>query len=367
MKAYISLTRSGLRAFFRDRTGLFWSFFFPVFFIVIFGSLFGNSDRNKNEKPFTIGIVLEDRSGASSWVPDVFGNAFTIRKGELKPEQDAMLAGKSNAVIVIPTGFTEHISQGEKVDVQVFYDPTRQQTNPIVTGIIRQMLAGIEQHAPNRESLIEYKDFALTPAGVRKKQDRSIDFIIPGILAMTVIQLGIFTAIPIINMREKGILKRFRATPLPRPTLVASQITIRLIICVIQTMFILFLGSTLYGFRVAGSYPELIGLVVFGALTFVCIGAVLSSIAKTQESGVSLVQLVNLPMMFLSGIFFPPELMGGTVRTISKVLPSTYLADAVRHIALASPSTYSMSTDLMVLSAWLIGGLFIASRVFRWE
>ena len=367
MKAYFSLTRLGLLAFFRDRTALLWSFFFPVFFIVIFGSLFSNRDNNKNEKPFTVGMVLEDKSGASSWVPNVIENAFTVRKGGLKAEQDAMLAGKSSAVIVIPDGFAEHISQGEKVQVQVFYDPSKQQTNAIVTGIIRQMLAGIEKKMTNAPSLIEYKDFALTPKGIQNKPQRSIDFIIPGILAMTVIQLGIFTAIPIINMREKGILKRYRATPLPRPTLVASQITIRLIICVIQTMFILFLGSTLYGFKVAGSYPELIALVIFGALTFVCIGAVLSSIAKTQESGVSLVQLVNLPMMFLSGIFFPPEMMGGTIRTISKALPSTYLADAVRHITLASPSNYSMSTDLLVLGVWLIGGLIVASKVFRWE
>src|SRR5258708_2416164 len=68
MKAYVSLTNAGLRSFFRDRTALFWSFFFPVFFIVIFGSIFSNSDKRKGEKPFTVGIVLEDKTGSSSWV-----------------------------------------------------------------------------------------------------------------------------------------------------------------------------------------------------------------------------------------------------------------------------------------------------------
>src|SRR5262249_34233658 len=158
-----------------------------------------------------------------------------------------------------------------------------------------------------------------------------------------------FTAIPIIIMREKGILKRFRATPLKRQVLVTSQVTQRLAIAFIQTMVILMLGAGMYGFRGAGSWPALIGLIVLGVLSFVCIGAVLASLAKTPESGVSLVQLVNFPMMFLSGIFFPLSIMGGTFKIISAFLPATYLADAIRHVALAAPSNYSMTTDVLVL------------------
>ncbi len=180
-------------------------------------------------------------------------------------------------------------------------------------------------------------------------------------------QLGLFTAIPIISMREKGILKRYRATPLPRPALVGSQITMRLVISLIQTFTIITLGSLVFKFHVQGSWLALIGLVIFGVLTFISIGAVLSAIARTQESGMSMVQLVNFPMMFLSGIFFPLDIMPTFMRPITAILPATYLADALRYVMLSAPSAHSIVTDLTVLAAWLACGMFVAMRTYRWE
>ncbi len=367
MKAYVSLTRAFIKSFLRDRAGLFWSFFFPIFFIIIFGSLFGSSGQKESGKQFTIGLVIEDKSPAVAWVPSVFERAFKLRRGALEVEKGALQSGKSSAIVVIPPDFSAKVVAGEVVKVPVFTDPTQRITGPIVNGIIRNMLAGIEQGMRRQSTLVEMKSESLPPNPEEKGDVRQIDFLIPGILAMTIMQLGLFTAIPIIIMREKGILKRFRATPLRRHVLVSSQVTQRLAIAFIQTMVILLLGTGMYGFHVSGSWPALIGIIVLGVLSFICIGAVLASIAKTPESGVSIVQLVNFPMMFLSGIFFPLSIMGGTFRTISNFLPATYLADAIRHVTMAAPSTYSMTTDVFVLLGWLVGGLFVAAKVFRWE
>jgi ABC-2 type transport system permease protein len=107
--------------------------------------------------------------------------------------------------------------------------------------------------------------------------------------------------------------------------------------------------------------------VIGGTLTFISIGAVLSALAKTQESGISMVQLVNFPMMFLSGIFFPISLMPDGLRPFIEALPSTHLADLMRHVMLASPPSFTVAKSLAVLGAWLVGALILASRVFRWE
>jgi ABC-2 type transport system permease protein len=79
------------------------------------------------------------------------------------------------------------------------------------------------------------------------------------------------------------------------------------------------------------------------------------------------VQLTNLLMMFLSSLFFPPELTPPYLRPVRDALPATHLADALRHVTLAAPSAYSMTTNLLVMVAWLAASLLLAARIFRWE
>ncbi len=369
MTAFLKMTQAGLKSFLRDRSGLFWSFFFPVFFIVIFGSVFGRAGNRDQSLRFQIGLVTTGLPIDAAWIPDVFKKVpvFTVHEGALEAEKRALIRGDRRAVVVFPPDLIDHIQIGQPAEIQVYYDPAQEQTSRTVVGIVEQVLAGIDKGLSGSPTLLQVRQMPVAPDGARELNLRGIDYLLPGILAMTIMQLGLFTAIPIINMREKGILKRLRATPLPRSTLVTSQIAQRLVIGVIQTFTIIAIGMFLYRFRVSGSWLALMGVVVLGVLTFICIGAILASIARTQESGVSLVQLVNLPMMFLSGLFIPMEFIPRYLLPVSQALPATYLADALRAIMLSAPSAHSLTTDLAVIVAWLLGSLFLAARLFRWE
>jgi ABC-2 type transport system permease protein len=366
MKAYINLVRSGLKAFVRDRAGLFWSFFFPLFFIFIFGSIFGNKEAAKDLR-IPVDLVLQDKSPAVAWVT----KALSHRPLDVKQVDDLQKAkldlgkGEVKAVIVFPDGFADKMQAGKTTDVTIYTDPSQQQMSAMAGGIIQQYIVEMDKHMSNTPTLL--KPVLASVTATKKDEQGGINFLLPGILAMTVMQLGLFTAIPLINMREKGILKRFRATPLPRSTLVASQVTQRLVIGVIQTLTIITVGVLAFKFEMKGSWPVLLALVIFGVLTFISIGAVLASIAKTQESGISLVQLVNFPMMFLSGLFFPIEILPKFFGPVVKIMPATYLADMLRHVMVNAPLAHPVTTDLAVLGGWLIGGLFIASRMFKWE
>jgi ABC-2 type transport system permease protein len=141
----------------------------------------------------------------------------------------------------------------------------------------------------------------------------------------------------------------------------------RLVIAVVQTMILIIIGKAMYGFDVSGSWPGLIGLVVFGALTFISIGAVISSTAKTQESGMPIVQLVNMPMMFLSGLFFPVEILPKAIQWISSFLPATYLADALRNVTTSAPLAHPIFVDLGAMALWMAICLAVATRIFKWE
>jgi ABC-2 type transport system permease protein len=369
VKAYWKLTAAGLKAFVRDRSALFWSFFFPLFFLVLFGSFFGRQGGGGGFR-VSVGLVLPDASPASAWVPGVFRKVpvFELHQGTLAAEMRELREGHRRVVVVFPADFAARLQAREPAAVAIHYDPSQQQTAQAALGAVRQVLDGIDRQASGRTPLLQVRETALPPAGdASARRPQAIDFLLPGILGMMLMQLGLFTAIPIINMREKGILKRLRATSLPRWALVGSQVTQRLVIGLVQTLILVGLGTALFHFHVVGSWLALAGLAVFGILTFIALGAVLASIAKTQESGAPLVQLVNVPMMFLSGLFFPPEMMPRYLQPVSDALPATHLADALRQVTVAAPPAYAMTTDLAVMGAWLVGSLLLAARLFRWE
>jgi ABC-2 type transport system permease protein len=366
LKGYLTLVKMGLRAFIRDKSGLFWSFFFPIFFLMLFGSL--NSRKSGTDFNFPAGLVVEDTSQDIAWLPKVFRDvkALSFKEGTLEALKEDLRASKIRVIVVIPAGSAEKMKRGDTVNIDVYRDPGQQMSGAAMN-IVSGVITGIDLKATQYKPKFATEDKVVDDKANKGKQLSGIDYLLPGILAMTIMQLGLFTAIPIINMREKGILKRLRATPLTRTTVVASTITQRVFIALFQTMIIVILGMVQFHFQVLGSWLLVLGIVLFGVLTFICMGALLSGIAKTQESGVSVVQLVQMPMLFLCNIFLPIDILPKSIQPISKVLPATYLADALRASILNQPATYSLATDLGVMALWFVGSALLAAKLFRWE
>jgi ABC-2 type transport system permease protein len=109
------------------------------------------------------------------------------------------------------------------------------------------------------------------------------------------------------------------------------------------------------------------GLVLLGALTFVAIGYLVASLARTVESANGITTAVNFPMMFLSGIFFPLALLPAFLTPVVRALPLTYLADALRQVAVGSVPEFPMMVDLAVLAGWAVVCALLSARFFKWE
>jgi len=108
-----------------------------------------------------------------------------------------------------------------------------------------------------------------------------------------------------VEWREKQVLKRLGATPLPRATLVASQVFYRVLLALVQTVMIILLARFMFKVNMVGNWFVLAGVVILGILTFVAIGYLAVARPRTTEGAIPLIQLVQFPMLFLSGIFFP--------------------------------------------------------------
>jgi ABC-2 type transport system permease protein len=204
----------------------------------------------------------------------------------------------------------------------------------------------------------------VTTETLQTQQLNSVSFFVPSILGMALMQLGIFASIPLVQQREKGILKRLNATPLPRWALVGSNVVVRLIIAAAQTALILGIGTAVLGVQISGNWPVIVGFVALGALTFTSIGYVIASFARTEEAANGMTSVIQFPLMFLSGIFFPLEAMPDWLRGVATFMPTT--GDALRQVMVGS-APVPLGVDILVLGGWLVACLVISGRFFRWQ
>lgn len=141
----------------------------------------------------------------------------------------------------------------------------------------------------------------------------------------------------------------------------------RLLIALVQSVLIISIGAALFGVTIVGSIALVVGFIVLGAVTFISIGYVIASFAKTEESANSLTSVVQFPLMFLSGIFFPIEFMPEFLQPVAALLPLTYLGDALRQVMVGGAPYAPLPIDALVLGGWLAGSFLISARFFRWQ
>jgi ABC-2 type transport system permease protein len=362
MSTVLSLYRASIKEFVRDRSALFWTFAFPVIFIVLFGLIFSGS----SSPSYTVGLVNEDDGAVGNALAQTFGQVkpFTIKTGTREAELDHLKKGQIDLVIVIPSGLSQAVSSGQTAKVQMVYDPSGNATNAqIVVNIVQQVLADF-----NSGYTHVTPPLALAQQTVTAHHESSIDFLMPGILAMSLMQLGLFaTATPLVSLRQDQVLRRLGATPLPRWKLLASQVMLRLTIGLAQAAVIVGLSIWVFNVHIEGSLLAVAGVVLLGALTFVAIGYLVASLARTVESANGITTAVNFPMMFLSGIFFPLALLPAFLTPVVRALPLTYLADALRQVAVGSVPEFPMMVDLAVLAGWAVVCALLSARFFKWE
>jgi ABC-2 type transport system permease protein len=272
------------------------------------------------------------------------------------------------AVIIFPAGFAERVDErlngeGPMASVEVHFDASQTTSAQIVTQIISGVLDEYDRQLSGLQRLIEPNLVSITAEAFGY-----MDYFVPGVISMSLMQLGIFGALTMVSLRERKILKRLGATPLPRRILVSSQVVLRLIIAVVQTIIILTVGRLMFDVKLTNQAVLMLAFILLGGLTFISMGYLVASFARTEAAGTAIVQVIQFPMMFLSGIFFPIELAPDWLRPVIHVMPLTYLGDALRQVMVEGASKlFPLWVNSAVLAGWLIVCLLIAFRHFRWE
>jgi ABC-2 type transport system permease protein len=354
------LTIANVKSLVRDRAALFWTLVFPVMFVFLFGWIFGGSGDTK----ISVGIVDEDMTVVSQQLTSAFSDVelISLKPGNLDEQKAAMQRGDVSAIIVIPEGTQAAVGAKQQIALHVYVDPTKTQTTQVIAGIAAQIANGFNLRLAGGTSILGVSQQSLTSTDIS-----AVAYLVPSILAMALMQLGVFAAIPLVQQREKGILKRMGATPLPRWMLVASNVLLRLMVAIVDAVVILGVGALFFKVSITGNPLAVVFFVLLGAAAFLALGFMLASFLKTEDQASGVVQVVQIPMMFLSGIFFSFDFLPSFLQTVARLLPLTYLADALRQVMVNGTQIAPLPVDLAVLTGWLVVCLGVAARSFRWE
>lgn len=362
MNAFLPLLRTNYRDFVRDRTALFWTIAFPVLFIGIFGIVLGRGDDGAS---YEVGLVMQDSSPQASTLGEVLSQfeALDLTRGDRESEIASLADGDRRAVIVVPAGFGASISDGEPQPLQVHFDPSQQTTQQVVIPVLLRAFE-VADRALTQTQPVVIADFQT----LQSERLQVIDFIMPGLIAMSVMNGGVFGAIAMVSLRERRVLRRLSATPLPAWALVGADVTFRMVVVLLQTVLLVVLAVIIGGVAVkVENLPALAGVTVLGGLAFVAIGFFLGAFAKTEQGFFPVAQVITFPMLFLSGIFFPLDSMPDWIRPVVSAMPLTYLGDAMRQLMVGGAPVHSMALNLGVLAAFLVVFFGLAVRLFKYE
>ncbi len=194
-------------------------------------------------------------------------------------------------------------------------------------------------------------------------------FYVPGILAMSIVVNAYASlVISISGLRETGVLKRRRATPVPAVVLIGGQALATVATTAVTAAILLVIAKLLYGVGMAG--PAILAIActaLVGTLAFACIGYAVSGLVGSQDAAQPIVQMTMLPLWFISGVFIPIANLGTGLRDVADVFPVQHLANSLHLASVHSSFGSSISgTDMIVLAAWAVGAAAFCAWRFSW-
>ncbi len=203
---------------------------------------------------------------------------------------------------------------------------------------------------------------------VHETGSRYIDFVVPGLLGMNLMGSAMWgLGFAIVEARQKKLLKRMVASPMPRWQYLASFLLSRLGMLVIEVVVFLGFARVVFGVPFRGSLWQLGLLCVLTSLAFSALGLLVASRAKTMEAVSGLMNLVMLPMWILSGVFFSASRFPAVIQPLVRALPLTAAIDALRGNMLQGVKLGQMMAPVGILLAWLVVPFAVSLRIFRWR
>ena len=329
------------RIFVREPAALFWTYGFPLLLALVLGTAF----RNRPPEPVEVAVVTAD--GSEAWREALARTpSVHVRWLNAQDAREALRAGKVSLVV----------EPGQPRTYQ--FDPTRPESR-----LARAVVDDALQRADGRVDATPVQDRLVTEPG-----SRYIDFLIPGLLGFNLMSGGLWgVGFVVVDMRVRKLIKRMIATPMARSDFLLSFVLVRTLFLIIELPVLLAFAHWVFGVPIRGSLLLLVALGIFGSLVFAGIGLLLGSRAQTTQTAAGLVNLVSLPMIVCSGVFFSASRFPDVVQPVIRALPLTALIESMRTVMLDGAGLVSVVGPVGVMALWGVLCFGVALRLFRWQ
>lgn len=335
MKAFRGLVANEFRVFLRDKAALTFTILFPLLFIVLFGFLMAGGASTETTR---LGLAI---------APGADGTRL-----------DAVVAGSGLAGVERYAGARElqEAVEGRDVDfgaswdgttLTFVYDVRRTQENFTYKELARGIAARFDLANQGRHPLLDARSIV---EGGEAEADW-FTLVVPGILAFSILSAGLFAvAGHVTAMKQRRLLERFVVTPMRPTALLAAVVVVRLAVVFFSTLVTLAVAMALFRVAFHVDWLAYVAFLVAATVGTMGLGTIFSLLVRQPSSASNLANVVSMLMMFLAGIYYPIEVMPAALRAVSRALPLTHMADAMRYV--------TGVMDMSPLRFWVICGVF---------
>jgi ABC-2 type transport system permease protein len=414
MKAF-TIFKAVTKNWMRSRSGLFFSILFPILLLIVFGAIFSgiggssqyslfvqNLDTGTSEQPTELSTAfLEALNGTETFsISDIPANENAT---EYAQEVLGPLGGNMR-ILVISEGFQDDLLNGTlKVRIGIMYDTiqyfepymTAEQNAAVSQGLSQMqqfnatvpdaqasltiMLDSADQSAAmvksiimsvanafnyeliDAENVIEFDETSVTTT-----RFSTVDLYIPGITAAFIMTNGIIgLAATSTEFKRRGIVKRLSITPLTKLDWIIGNVLSQALLNLMLTAIMIAVGWVIFNIRVIPDALSIV-LILLGSIMFSGIGMTLSGFIKDVEAASAVGNAIAFPMMFLSGTYFPLEMMPPYLQTVSKALPLTYFSEGLKH-AMIYQNPEGVYLNMAIVAVLAVVFIIVGSLVTRWK
>lgn len=405
MKDILALAKAHVLTALRERETLFWFLVFPAFLLTVLTLIFDGVGQEEDVH-FTITLINQNHVSASNFpfqtsqiIDEAFASLsevqetgesalFTLIYPAPNSDTDAFLEqelvqlrrGNRAAVLVLPEGFDDAVfatilndnDQATTGAAAQLYMSQTSVASETAASIIEQILAGID-----RTILVQTGRFDETQAvsvitdwiGEEETETRYVDFVLPSIILMGFFTNGLFS-VPgtILFNRDRKVLRRYWVTPLSVGQYLAGFGLGHLLLCVVQFVLLFSLGKYAFGATIQFAHPLSIMILVLAAITFMAFGFFITAMVKSANAGMAVANILNMPMMFLSGMFFPLVGLPSFMMVIVYANPVVYLLEALRHsVGIQSSTLMPFPWTFIVPLFWIGVSSLVTIRRLKWD
>ncbi|MEE9164232.1 MAG: ABC transporter permease [Thermoplasmata archaeon] len=352
------------KQYFRSPVASFFTLVFPVLLLLIFVGVFGSSEEVEVE------VHVQDLDGtamSSAFVRSLQATGV-LSVVNVSSDQDlAQYVSERSipAALQIPAGFESEVqsalggSPSADPTVILFGDPSNsafQTVNGVVGAVVNAMNFDLQMAV----EIIGVESRSISQGGFS-----ALDFFLPGIIGISVITPIFLVSTISAEYRTRHYFKLMATTPLRKGEYLASR-TIFVVALTFLSTFIMILVAWLAFGEIVILTPIAVGLIASGAVLFVAIGMAIGNMAKEPEAASALANVVYFPMMFLTGTFFPLEIMPSFLQVVALALPLTYFNNGLRD-TLIFGNVPSALLNLAIVAILALIFFILAARSLNWR